>query len=153
MTSIYTQETMLFHTIFYVTNRSAECGLNCHDYYLRESAAQALEMLGDQQAIPGFISLLDGGVEAAQQVEGKPHLTEPYEAILEALGTLGANNAISLIEPFLGHFVPKVRFAAARALYQLTENPMYGEILVKALQETTLQVRRSALMDLGAIGY
>ena len=26
MTSIYTQETMLVHTTFYVTNRSAECG-------------------------------------------------------------------------------------------------------------------------------
>ena len=26
MTSIYTQETMLFHTTLYVTNRSAECG-------------------------------------------------------------------------------------------------------------------------------
>ena len=127
--------------------------LNSDDYYLRESAAQALEMLGDQRAIPGLISLLDGGIEAAQQVEGKPHLNQPYEAILEALGTLQANKAISLIEPFTGHFVPKVRFAAARALYQLTENPMYGQILVKALEEKTLQVRRSALMDLGAIGY
>ncbi|MGK7887337.1 MAG: HEAT repeat domain-containing protein [Crocosphaera sp.] len=127
--------------------------LNSDDYYLRESAAQALEMLGDQRAIPGLISLLDGGIEAAQQVEGKPHLNQPYEAILEALGTLQANKAISLIEPFIGHFVPKVRFAAARALYQLTENPMYGQILVKALEEKTLQVRRSALMDLGAVGY
>ncbi len=127
--------------------------LNCRDYYLRESAAQSLEMLGDQRAIPGLIRLLDGGVAAAQQVEGKPHLSDPYEAILEALGTLQARNAISLIEPFLEHFLPKVRFAAARALYQLTENPMYGEILVKALEETTLQVRRSALMDLGAVGY
>ncbi|MDJ0731013.1 MAG: HEAT repeat domain-containing protein [Crocosphaera sp.] len=127
--------------------------LNCSDYYVRESAAQSLEMLRDERAIPGLISLLNGGVAAAQQIEGKPHLSEPYEAILEALGTLQAKNAISLIEPFLEHFVPKVQFAAARALYQLTENPMYGEILVKALQETTLQVRRSALMDLGAIGY
>ncbi|EAZ93813.1 phycocyanobilin lyase alpha subunit [Crocosphaera chwakensis CCY0110] len=58
-----------------------------------------------------------------------------------------------MIEPFVEHFVPKVQFAAARALYQLTENPMYGERLVKGLQEKTLQVRRSALMDLGAIGY
>ncbi|ACB52004.1 phycocyanin alpha phycocyanobilin lyase [Crocosphaera subtropica ATCC 51142] len=127
--------------------------LNCSDYYVRESSAQSLEMLGDERAIPGLIRLLDGGVEAAQQVEGKPHLSEPYEAILEALGTLQAKNAVSLIEPFVNHFVPKVQFAAARALYQLTENPIYGERLVKALQETTLQVRRSALMDLGAIGY
>lgn len=127
--------------------------LNCSDYYVRESAAQSLEMLGDHRAIPGLIQLLEGGVEAAQQVEGKPHLKEPYEAILEALGTLQAKKAISLIEPFLEHFVPKVQFAAARALYQLTENPVYGERLVKGLQEKTLQVRRSALMDLGAIGY
>ncbi|MDJ0658577.1 MAG: HEAT repeat domain-containing protein [Crocosphaera sp.] len=127
--------------------------LNCSDYYVRESAAQSLEMLGDQQAISGLIRLLDGGVAAAQQVEGKPHLREPYEAILEALGTLQAKQAISLIEPFLEHFVPKVKFAAARALYQLTENPVYGEKLVAALQENTLQVRRSALMDLGSIGY
>ncbi|MGK7954167.1 MAG: HEAT repeat domain-containing protein, partial [Crocosphaera sp.] len=90
---------------------------------------------------------------AAQQVEGKPHLSQPYEAILEALGTLQATNAISLIEPFLEHFLPKVRFAAARALYQLTEMSLYGDILVEALQEKTLQVRRSALMDLGVIGY
>ena len=127
--------------------------LQCPDYYVRESAAQSLEMLGDQQAIPGLISLLNGGVAAAQQVEGKPHLIQPYEAILEALGTLQAKNAISLIEPFVEHFVPKVKFAAARALYQLTNDPVYGEILVTALQETTLQVRRSALMDLGALGY
>jgi phycocyanobilin lyase alpha subunit len=64
--------------------------LDCTDYYVRESAAQSLEMLGDKRAVPALINLLDGGVAAAQQVEGKPHLSEPYEAILEALGTLKA---------------------------------------------------------------
>ena len=127
--------------------------LSCTDYYVRESAAQSLEMLGDKRAIPALIKLLDGGVTAAQQVEGKPHLREPYEAIIEALGTLKATEAISLIEPFLFFFVPRVNYAAARALYQLTGNSIYGEKLVTALQEKELQVRRSALMDLGAIGY
>ncbi|MGB5771368.1 MAG: HEAT repeat domain-containing protein [Crocosphaera sp.] len=127
--------------------------LSCSDYYVRESAAQSLEMLEDKRAIPALIKLLDGGVAAAQQVEGKPHLREPYEAIIEALGTLNATESISLIEPFLGHFVPRVNYAAARALYQLTRNSIYGEKLVTALQEKELQVRRSALMDLGAIGY
>lgn len=127
--------------------------LDCEDYYVRESAAQSLEMLAAPQAIPALIQLLAGGVEAAQQVPGKPHLRQPYEAIIEALGTLKATETISLIEPFLEHFVAKVQYAAARALYQLTENPVYGEKLVKALQEEDLQVRRSALMDLGAIGY
>ncbi|MEA5537172.1 HEAT repeat domain-containing protein [Crocosphaera sp. XPORK-15E] len=127
--------------------------LDCDDYYVRESAAQSLEMLADAQAIPALIQLLEGGIEVAQQVEGKPHLRQPYEAILEALGTLKAREAIGLIEPFLEHFVQKVQYAAARALYQLTESPIYGEKLVTALGEKDLQVRRSALMDLGAIGY
>jgi phycocyanobilin lyase alpha subunit len=129
-----------------------EC-LQCPDYYVRESAAQALEMLGDSRGIPPLMELLQGGVAAAQIVPGKPHLYQPYEAILEALGTLQAVEAISLIEPFLGHFIKKVQYAAARALYQLTQEPIYGERLVTALQENDLQLRRSALMDLGAIGY
>ena len=36
MTSIYTQETMLFHTTFYVTNRSAECGLKIEMYFKKD---------------------------------------------------------------------------------------------------------------------
>ena len=66
------------------------------DVYVRESAAQALEMIGDSDAIPALIKLLDGGIEAATQVPGKPHLTQPYEAIIEALGTLNATEAISI---------------------------------------------------------
>ncbi len=127
--------------------------LDSRDYYLRESAAQALERLGDRTAIPALIGLLDGGVTAAFTVAEKPHLTQPYEAILEALGTLGAVEAITLIEPFLEHFVEKVQYAAARALYQLTANSRYGDRLVLALEGNDLQLRRSALMDLGAIGY
>lgn len=127
--------------------------LDCWDYYVRESAAQALEMLDDPRAIPALVKLLDGGVAAAVPFPGKPHLVQPYEAIIEALGTLQATEVISLIEPFLEHFMPKVQYAAARALYQLTNNPVYGERLVQALQGKDLQLRRSALMDLGAIGY
>lgn len=127
--------------------------LTCEDYYVRESAAQALEMIGDERCIAALISLLDGGVSAAVQVEGKPHLIQPYEAILEALGTLRAQKAISLIEPFLGHSTEKVQYAAARALYQLTGKKTYGDRLIQALDGKDLQLRRSALMDLGAIGY
>lgn len=127
--------------------------LSCPDYYVRESAAQALEALGDAQAIPDLVALLDGGVEAAVRVPGKPHLVQPYDAILEALGALGANEAIEQVQPFLNHEVPRVRFAAARALYQLTREEQYGDRLIAALRSPELQLRRAALMDVGAIGY
>jgi len=92
-------------------------------------------------------------VEAAVKYENKPHLVQPYEAIIEALGTLKATDAIPLIQPFLGHSVPKVQYAAARAMYQLTGDAVYGEQLVTALQGPQLALRRSAMMDLGASGY
>lgn len=127
--------------------------LECADYYVREAAAQALEMLGDRDSIPPLMQLLDGGVEAAIRVPGKSHLVQPYDSVIEALGTLKAVEAIPLIAPFLEHSVARVQYAAARAMYQLTGEVVYGELLVTALNGDNLQLRRSALMDLGAIGY
>lgn len=123
------------------------------DFYVREAAAQALEMLNDQRCVPALIKLLDGGVETAIRVPGKPHLVQPYEAVIEALGTLEAREATSLIEPFTQHSTEKVKYAAARAMYQLTREDKYGEMLIEALSGDDLQLRRSALMDLGAVGY
>ncbi|MGD1922463.1 MAG: HEAT repeat domain-containing protein [Pleurocapsa sp.] len=123
------------------------------DYYVREAAAQALEVLDDRRCIPALIELLDGGIESATRVPGKPHLVQPYEAVIEALGTLEATDAIEHIEPFTKHPTEKVKYAAARAMYQLTHQDKYGEILIKALEGDDLQLRRSALMDLGAVGY
>jgi phycocyanobilin lyase subunit alpha len=123
------------------------------DYYVREAAAQALEMLGDRRCVAALIKLLDGGVESATRVLGKPHLIQPYEAVIEALGSLKAIEAIEHIEPFTQHFTQKVKYAAARAMYQLTQEDKYGDILIEALNGEDLQLRRSALMDLGAVGY
>ena len=123
------------------------------DYYVREAAAQALENLDDRRCVTALIKLLNGGVEAATRVSGKPHLVQPYEAIIEALGTLRAIDAIEPIRPFTQHSTEKVKYAAARAMYQLTEDERYGEMLVKALSGEDLQLRRAALMDLGAVGY
>ena len=123
------------------------------DFYVREAAAQALENLGDRKCVSTLIEMLQGGVEAAQFVPGKPHLVEPYEAVIEALGTLGATEATSSIEPFIEHPVAKVKYAAARAMYQLTLEDRYGNILIGALSGDDLQLRRSALMDLAAVGY
>lgn len=127
--------------------------LSFPDYYVREAAAQALEMLSDRRCISALVKLLDGGVESATRVPDKPHLVQPYEAIIEALGTLGAIDAIEQIEPFVEHPTEKVKYAAARAMYQLTSQDKYGEILIRALEGDDLQLRRSALMDLGAVGY
>jgi len=127
--------------------------LECADYYVREAAAQALEMLGEIDSIGPLMKLLDGGVVAAVRVPGKSHLVQPYDSVIEALGTLQATEAIPLISPFLEHSVERVQYAAARAMYQLTGEGVYGERLVSALKGDNLQLRRSALMDLGAIGY
>jgi phycocyanobilin lyase alpha subunit len=129
-----------------------EC-LQCSDFYVREAAAQSLEMLRDRTAASALIKMLDGGVAEAVQVPGLPHLTQPYEAVIEALGAINATEAIGLIEPFLEHPVPRVQCAAARAMYQLTQNPIYGERLVQMLATGDLKLRRVVLGDLGAIGY
>lgn len=127
--------------------------LDCSDYYVREAAAQALAELGDDRCASALLALLDGGLEAAVKVPGKPHLTQPYAAIIEALGMLGVKPAVSQIEPFLEHEFATVQNAAARALYQLTGDEQYAKRLITTLQGNSLQLRRSALMDLGAIGY
>lgn len=127
--------------------------LACEDFYVREAAAQALGQIGQPQAITPLVNLLAGGVAAAQLVPGRPHLTQPYEAILESLGQLNATSAIDQIRPFLEHSLERVRFSAARALCQLTGETAAAEILIQALNSSDVQLRRSALLDLGATGY
>ncbi|MEH2194035.1 MAG: HEAT repeat domain-containing protein [Nostoc sp.] len=127
--------------------------LECSDFYVREAAAQSLEMLGDPVCIPALIKLLTVGLQGEQLVSQQPDLSQPYEAILEALGTLRATEYIPLVKPFLEHPIELVQYAAARAMYQLTQEAAYGERLVKALAGERLQLRRAVLADLGAIGY
>ena len=133
-----------------------EC-LTCADYYVREAAAQSLESLGAKESIDALIGLLNGSVEAAVEVPGKPHLVQPYNAIIEALGGLGDRVTLAVIEPviepFLSHDVPQVKNAAARAMYQLTGEGHYTQPIVDTLSCDDLQLRRSALLDLGEIGY
>lgn len=127
--------------------------LDCSDFYVREAAAQSLAVLRDQRAAPALIQLLVGGVLGAVPVPGRPHLTQPYEAVLEALGAIGATEAICLVQPFVEHPLPTIKCATARAMYQLTADSAYGELLVKMLDNSDLKLRRVALNDLGAIGY
>ena len=127
--------------------------LSCADFYVREAAARSLGSLGDRRVVPDLQALIATGWEAAQSVPGRPHLAQPCEAVLEALGDLGATDAIAAVEVFLDHPLERLRYAAHRAMYQLTRSPDYGERLVEALSGADLQLRRVALSDLGAVGY
>ncbi len=131
--------------------------LECSDFYVREAAAQSLEMLGDRACIPKLMALLQDQVPGTLPAPEPPQLAQPFDAILEALGTLEAEEAIPLVAPFLDHAVPRIQYAAARAMYQLVADPteasLYAERLVTALASNDLQLRRAALADLGAIGY
>ena len=131
--------------------------LACSDFYVREAAAQSLETLGDLTCVPRLIELLNDRIPGTFPATEPPQLTQPFDAILEALGTLGDVNAIPHILPVLDHDIPRIRYAAARAMYQLTPDPQlaneYGDRLVQALSNDDLQLRRAILADLGAIGY
>lgn len=127
--------------------------LECPDFYVREAAAQSLELLGDAAAIPALMQLLEGGLQVGERVPNRPHLYQPCEAVMEALGTLNATQAVPLIEPFLNHPEKRVQYAATRAMYQLKGDEIYGQRLVEALQGKDIVLRRVALSDLGAIGY
>lgn len=129
-----------------------EC-LDCSDFYVREAAAQSLETLGDPSCIPHLTQILAASIHADKLLPQGEDFSQPYDSILEALGTLGATAAVPLIQPFLAHPIPRIEYAAARAMYQLTQDATYGDRLVHALTNTDLQVRRALLADLGAIGY
>ncbi|WP_416670156.1 HEAT repeat domain-containing protein [Egbenema bharatensis] len=132
--------------------------LTCEDFYVREAAAQSLGMLGDPVCIPDLLPLLQGGVDAARPIPGRPHLAQPYEAVMEALGMLAPRTewtaeAIELIRPFLQHSTERVCYSATRAMYQLTGDSTYGDRLIQALSASDINLRRVALSDLGAVGY
>ncbi len=126
--------------------------LECSDFYAREAAAESLGMLGDSAAIPGLKKLLMAGLSEGELILESDN-KQPYDAVLEALGSLGAKDLIPQIQLYLKHPTERVQYSAARAMYQLTQEAAYGERLVQALAKSNLQLRRTALADLGAIGY
>ncbi len=127
--------------------------LYCSDYYVREVAAQALQALENPDCIPDLLHLLASGLQGDQLVPQQPDLSQPYDALLEAVGTFQAVQGIAYVKPFLEHPLERFQYAAMRAMYQLTQDAVYGERLVAALKVASLQLRRTVLADLGAIGY
>ena len=130
--------------------------LNDDDHGLREAAARALGQLRAEAAIPLLIDRLSSGPEVAgAREDGSPRMKEPCDALLEALGDIGINTpqVLDVLRPFLTHERPVVRSSACRALLQLTNEAQWGDAMVALLQHDQLQVRRAALMDLGATGW
>ncbi len=123
---------------------------------LREAAARALGELRAAAAVEPLCRRLASGPQQAGALRpGTPRLMEPCEALLEALGDIGQTSAqvLAVVEPFVDHDRPLIRSAAARALLQLTGEQRWGAVLVELLDDPQLQVRRAALMDLGAAGW
>jgi phycocyanobilin lyase alpha subunit len=123
---------------------------------LREAAARALGELGALEAVEPICARLASGLAGAGAPQtNSPKLQEPCEALIEALGAVGVADpaVVGVIEPFSGHDRPLIRSAAARALLQLTAEVRWGEVLLELLEHPQLQVRRAALMDLGAVGW
>jgi len=126
------------------------------DHGLREAAARALGDLRASAAVDPFCRRLASGPAVAGALQpGTPRLQEPCEALLEALGEIGVGGAavLAVIQPVVEHERPLIRSAACRALLQLTGEARWGQQLVVLLQHQQLQVRRAALMDLGAAGW
>jgi phycocyanobilin lyase alpha subunit len=126
---------------------------------LREAAARALGELGAEQAVQPICRRLASGLDGAGATRaGTPRLMEPCEALLEALGEIGCASAraagvLAVVEPFVHHDRPLIRSAAARTLLRLSGEPRWADLLVGLLDHPQLQVRRAALMDLGAAGW
>ena len=141
--------------------------LESSDDGLREAAARSLGQLGALKARrPILRRLAPGPLVAGAPRPGTTRLVEPCEALLEALGALGwreedgATIAITDREPLLAvvrayvhHERPLIRSAACRSLLQLTQEDGWGEQLLNLLLHSELQVRRAALLDLGATGW
>ena len=130
--------------------------LDDDDHGLREAAARALGELRAVVSVEALCRRLASGPSMAGAIEpGTPRLHEPCEALLEALGEIGVADAavLDVIRPFVAHERPLIRSAACRALLQLTGEAHWGQQLVALLQHQQLQVRRAALMDLGAAGW
>ena len=126
------------------------------DYGLREAAARSLGELRAKVALPALVARLRSGPNVAgARASNSANLVEPCEALLEAIGDLGSsdNEVIDVLESFLAHERPVVQSSACRSLLQLTQEPRWGERLKTLLLHPQLQVRRAALMDLGATGW
>lgn len=151
-------------------------------YPIRRNAARALAKLGDPAAIPPLVQCLDSDdgqlcgaaaqaiAEIAQAgvmdtTSAEQALVDwlssttastseaALEGVIEALGSLEIQAAASLLQRFLNHGSIRVCCASLRALYQLTQDPSYAEVLMDYVHHENIHLRRGAVLDVGASGY
>ncbi|WP_008314559.1 HEAT repeat domain-containing protein [Leptolyngbya sp. PCC 6406] len=111
------------------------------DLQFREAVIQALSAIGDRRAVVPLLHLLRSG---------EP---QPYEALIEALGQLQVQEALSDVKPFLQDSSERIQCAAARYYYQMTQQPQYLERIIQNLNHINPYLRWAAVFDLGAIGH
>lgn len=111
------------------------------DSYLREAVIQALAAIGDRRAVVPLLQLLRSGG------------SQPYEALIEALGQLQVQESFADVKPFLEDSSERIQCAAARYCYQITRQPQYLERIVQNLNHVNPYLRWAAAFDLGAIGH
>ncbi|MEA5418132.1 HEAT repeat domain-containing protein [Spirulina sp. CCNP1310] len=116
--------------------------LSCdQDAYLREAVIQALAAIGDRRAVAPLLQLLRSGN------------SQPYEALIEALGQLQVQESLSDVKPFLKNPSERIQCAAARYCYQITRQPQYLERIIQNLDHVNPYLRWAAAFDLGAVGH
>lgn len=111
------------------------------DLSLREAVIQALAAIGEGSCIPTLVELLDS-----------PE-TQPWEALIEALGTFRVGEVQEKIRPFLDHDSQRVQCGAARYFYLVTQEESYLERIIANLNHSNAYIRWAAAFDLGAIGH
>lgn len=123
--------------------------LDCSDIYVRDAVTWALGELGDLRAVSPLLNLLKAKSE------------QPYEVLIESLGKLSHKTEDVLllaemeatIRTYLDHRSERIRCAAARTLYLLTDEHQYGQFLIDHLKSPDVHIRRAAAFDLAEIAY
>ncbi|MDX2271750.1 MAG: HEAT repeat domain-containing protein [Cyanobacteriota bacterium] len=136
--------------------------LGSSDRQLWAVAAQALaEIAGDHpewqaRVIESLLACLastnqESGDNASLSVD--PQMEVVLEAVLEALGDLQAQAAISSLATYRNHPSIRMQSAANRALYRITGIPSFAEGLFPLLKTDNIHLRRAVVLDLGSTGY
>ena len=117
-------------------------------------ATQELAACSAPAAAPTLVEVL-GFNNPGAAVAAVDGLISLGPAAVEALGDIGIAHprVLAVVAPFIEHERPLIRSAAARTLLQLSGEDRWGHLLVELLDHPQLQVRRAALMDLGAAGW